>query len=140
MEIGILGLAGGVVTTFATAATTWVFSRRQNKVEIGKLEQEIETMRAQREGEVKSVEVEIMERYRQLYNAMVDDLGKQLTDLKSENADIRRTLTEREKIVDEMARTMRNMENDHQELRKEMAAYKIDFPCAECPRRKTPKK
>jgi len=149
MEVGILGLAGGVLTTFATAATTWFFSRRQAKVELAKLEQEIETMRTQRTADVKSAEVEIMEKYRELYNNLVEDLGKQLHLLKQENTDIRKEVADRRELTDKMIQEMRNVEteaitlrkeivelrNDNVQLRAEMAQLKSDFPCVDCPRR-----
>jgi uncharacterized protein involved in exopolysaccharide biosynthesis len=143
MEIGLWGMIGGVATTFATAATTWVFSRRQSQVEIDKLRQEVQTMEAQRESEVKTAEVEIMERHRQLYNSIVDDLGRQLTDLKTENAAVRKEVNERRDITDNMRRELDTVHRELSQVRQELTQMKIDFPCADCPRRvakKTPVK
>lgn len=135
MEIGIWAVAGGVLTTFATAATTWVFSRRQSAVEIDKLMQEVATMAAQRDSEVKSAEVLIMERYRELYNQMVDDLGKQLTLVKAENEATRKEVNERRDISDNMRRELDTLHRELSEVRKELAQMKNDFPCDTCPRR-----
>jgi len=135
MEVGIWGLIGTVVTTFTTAGATWIFTRRQNKVEIDKLRQEVQTMEAQRESDVKSAEVEIMERYRQLYNAMVEDLGKQLTDLKAENEAVRKEVNERRDISDNMRRELDTLHRELSEVRTELAKMKTDFPCSDCPRR-----
>jgi chromosome segregation ATPase len=135
MEVGIWGMVGGVVTTFATAATTWAFSRKQSKVEIDKLRQEVETMEAKRESDVKTAEIEIMERYRELYNAMVEDLGKQLSQIKVENELIRKENVERRDLSDSMRREIQSLHIEIDGLRKELTQLKSDFPCADCPRR-----
>ena len=92
-------------------------------------------MEAQRESDVKSAEVEIMERYRQLYNAMVEDLGKQLTDLKAENEAVRKEVNERRDISDNMRRELDTLHRELSEVRTELAKMKTDFPCSDCPRR-----
>ena len=135
MEVGILGLAGGAATTFITAWTTWFFSRRQARVEQAKLEQEIETMKAQRSSEVKSAEVEIMEKYRELYTAMLSDVSGQLNDLKVENNEIRKENIERRDISDKMRREIQTLHIELEQLRAELKQMKTDFPCADCPRR-----
>lgn len=135
MEVGIWGMIGGVATTFATAATTWVFSRRQSSVEISKLQQEVETMRAQRENDVKTSELEIVERHAKLYNALVDDLGRQLLDLKKENATIREENAERLRVSDETRREISLLHHELAQVRAELNQMKIDFPCESCPRR-----
>jgi chromosome segregation ATPase len=142
MEVGILGLAGGVLTTFATAATTWVFSRRQARVELAKLEQEIETMRTQRTADVKSAEVEIMEKYREMYTKMLDDVSEQLTHLKADNEAIRKENTERRDYNEEVRRELRSVHVELEDTRKQLAqvlaeleSMKQTYPCADCPRR-----
>jgi chromosome segregation ATPase len=142
MEIGFWGMFGGVVTTFATAATAAFFTRRQSKVEIEKLQQEVATMAAQRDSEVQNAQVEIMQKYRELYNAMVEDLGRQLTDLKAENQLVRTEVNERRDITDNMRRELDTVHRELSQVRQELAQMKKDFPCAECPRRtrKTPQK
>lgn len=135
MEVGVLGLAGGAATTFITAWTTWFFSRRQARVELAKLEQEIETMKAQRSSEVKSAEVEIMEKYRELYAKMLDDVGQQLNDLKTENHEIRKENTERRDISDGMRREIQTLHIELESLRAELKQMKTEFPCVDCPRR-----
>lgn len=135
MEVGFLGVIGSAVATFAAAGTTWVFSRRQARVELGKLEQEIETMKAQRSSEVKSAEVEIMEKYRELYTAMLSDVSGQLNDLKIENTEIRKENIERRDISDKMRREIQTLHIELEQLRSELKQMKTDFPCVDCPRR-----
>lgn len=134
MEIGVLGLAGGVVATFATAATTWLFSRRQAMVELAKLEQEIATMRAERESDVKSAEVQIMEQYRELYTKMLGDVGAQLEGLKKENSEIRKENHDRRDISDGMRREIQNLHIELEMLRAELELIKNTYPCSDCPR------
>lgn len=135
MEVGVWGMAGGVVATFATAATTWVFSRKQSRVERGKLEQEIATMKAERESEMKSAEVQIMEQYRELYTKMLSDVGAQLEHLKKENSDIRKENTERRDISDNMRREIQALHIELEVLRAELKQIKNTYPCTDCPRR-----
>ena len=149
MEVGILGLAGGAATTFITAWTTWFFSRKQAKAELGKLEEEIAKMRAERESEMKSAEVEIMEKYRELYTRMLDDVGKQLESMKADNTAIRLENSERREINQKMVLSMTAMEVESKSVKlelervnakleavtKELHQMKTDFPCADCPRR-----
>jgi DNA repair exonuclease SbcCD ATPase subunit len=135
MEVGVWGMAGSVVATFATAATTWVFSRKQSRVELGKLEQEIATMKAERESEMKSAEVQIMEQYRELYTKMLSDVGAQLEHLKKENSDIRKENTERRDISDNMRREIQALHIELEVLRAELKQIKNTYPCTDCPRR-----
>jgi chromosome segregation ATPase len=131
----ILQAAGAVIISAGTGAVTWFFSRKQSAAEVAKLEQEIKTMQASRESEVQSTKIEIMEKYRDLYNNIVEDLGKQLEGLKHENETIRKEVAERRELTDKMVREMRNVESEVLELRAEMAKLKSDFPCVDCPRR-----
>jgi len=126
---------GAVIAAGGSGAVAWFFSRKQSAVEIDKLRQEVKTMEALRDSDVKTAEVEIMEKYRELYNNLVEDLGKQLNLLKQENTDIRKEVADRRELTDKMAREMRNVESEVIELRAEMAQLKSDFPCADCPRR-----
>jgi septal ring factor EnvC (AmiA/AmiB activator) len=142
MEVGILGLAGGVVATFATAATTWLFSRRQAQVETEKLQQEIETMRTQRKADVKSAEVEIMEKYREMYTKMLDDVSEQLTHLKADNEAIRKENIERRDYNEEVRRELKSVHVELEDTRKQLAnvlaeleSMKQTYPCSDCPRR-----
>ena len=135
MEVGVWGMAGSVVATFATAATTWVFSRKQSRVELGKLEQEIATMKAERESDMKSAEVQIMEQYRELYTKMLSDVGAQLEHLKKENSDIRKENTERRDISDNMRREIQALHIELEVLRSELTQIKNTYPCTDCPRR-----
>ena len=138
----VLNAVGAVIAAAGTGAVTWFFSRKQSAAEVAKLGQEIKTMQASRESEVQSTKIEIMEKYRDLYNNIVEDLGKQLEGLKHENETIRKEVAERRDLTDKMVREMRNVEaevlqlrNEGLKLRAEMAQLKSDFPCAECPRR-----
>jgi septal ring factor EnvC (AmiA/AmiB activator) len=142
MEVGILGLAGGVVATFATATTTWLFSRRQAMVETEKLQQEIETMRTQRKADVKSAEVEIMEKYREMYTKMLDDVSEQLTHLKADNDQIRKENIERRDYNEEVRRELKSVHVELEDTRKQLAnvlseleSMKQTYPCTDCPRR-----
>jgi hypothetical protein len=140
--MNMLDAVGAVLTAAGSGAVAWFFSRKQSAVEIDKLRQEVKTMEALRDSDVKTAEVEIMEKYRELYTNLVDDLGKQLNILKQENSDIRKALSDRQIIMDEMARSMHNMEaevkksrEDNIILKAEMKQLKNDFPCIDCPRR-----
>ena len=135
MEVGVWGMAGSVVATFATAATTWVFSRKQSRVELGKLEQEIATMKSERESDMKSAEVTIMEQYRELYTKMLSDVGVQLENLKKENSDIRKENTERRDISDNIRREIQALHIELEVLRSELTQIKNTYPCTDCPRR-----
>lgn len=121
MEVGLWEIIGGGLATFATAAATWVFSRKQSQAEIGKLQQEIQTIAAERERDMKSSEVEIMERYRQLYNALVEDITRQMDQLKKDNEKYREQI--------------RKLEKNDNDLRRELNDLKREFPCIDCPRR-----
>ena len=92
-------------------------------------------MEAKRESDVKTAEIEIMERYRELYNAMVEDLGKQLSQIKVENELIRKENVERRDLSDSMRREIQSLHIEIDGLRKELTQLKSDFPCADCPRR-----
>jgi chromosome segregation ATPase len=135
MEVGVWGMAGGVVATFATAATTWTFSRRQARVELAKLEQEIATIKAERESDMKSAEVQIMEQYRELYTKMLSDVGVQLDSLKKENSDIRKENHDRRDISDGMRREIQSLHIELEVLRSELKQIKNTYPCTDCPRR-----
>ncbi len=135
IEVGIWEVLAGVLATFASGATAWVFSRRQSKVEIEKLQQEVHTMAAQRESEVKSKELEIMDKYREFYNNITDDLGKQLSALKAENETVRSEVNERREITDQMRHEIRSLHVEIAQLRGELKTMKEEFPCVDCPRR-----
>ena len=129
MEVGIWGMVGGVVTTFATAATTWAFSRKQSRVELEKLRQEVETMEAMRASEVKTAEIEIMNKYRDLYNSMIDDLRTRIEQMIQDAA----IQEERHEMQ------IKVLQNEVDKLKAEIRALKTEFPCADCPRRKPSK-
>jgi predicted nucleic acid-binding Zn-ribbon protein len=146
MEIGIWGVLGGVITTFATAATAAFFTRRQSKVEIEKLEQEVATMAAQRDSEQKSADFEMVERFNRFQAGLMDSLKKEITDLRSEYDKSRQENLERREYadklrieVDQLHRTIEyNKKQSDREialLRKELKTMKDEFPCVDCPRR-----
>ena len=97
-------------------------------------------MAAERTNAVKTAEVQIMERYRELYNNMVDDLGKQLSGLKEDNAEMRKENLHRREMTDNMRREIQSLHVEIAELRKELTSMKEEFPCVDCPRRKAVQK
>lgn len=140
MEIGIIEMIGGAATSVLIAATSWWFTRRQSRVEIEKMVQEVETMKAMRGSDVKTAEMEIVKSYNEIQKQMLEDLGKQLSALKEENVIIRQEVNERRKHNDAMKREMVTLHRDIAELRIELEKMRNEYPCADCPRRKTTSK
>lgn len=135
MEIGIYEIVGGVIATFFTALITAFFTRRESKIQIERLQEEVVQMRSQRESNEKSAQVEIMERYTEMYNKMLVDVGQQLDTLKRENGEIRQENVDRRMLSDEMRREIHTLHHELNAVRKELEQMKIDFPCKDCPRR-----
>lgn len=153
MDIGLWDILAGSAATFATAGAAAFFTRRQAKIEIEKLrqevkisEQEVKRMEVDRESAIKTAEMEIVERYNKFQAGLMESLKKEITDLREDYDKSRTELRERQEYSDklrvEIDRLQRTIEHNKKEadreitkLRKELEAVKREFPCADCPRR-----
>lgn len=146
MEVGLWDILAGAGATFATAGAAAFFTRRQSKVEIEKLQQEVKSMEVDRESAIKTAEMEIVERFNIFQAGLMESLKKEITDLREDYDKNRKELRERQEYsdklrieVDQLHRTIdyNKKESDREmtKMRKELNAMKREFPCVDCPRR-----
>lgn len=142
----LIDVVGSAALTFVSGATAWWFTRRQSKLELDKKEQELETVKALRESEVKGKELEIFERFNEIQKNIVNDLAAQLDGMKAEAKELRAEVQDRRKYADETRQEIQSLyrtidvnkkdsEREIRKLRGELEKMKIEFPCADCPRR-----